>query len=391
MSPQNSYGWTAPTTTSNRMGTQQQPVQTDFEKFQSQNWQKNMERRLPNMQPSAELAQMQKQYGTENASWVSPGISGAPQDRMGRQPQQSLQSQWDAPQGQSQQLRTGAYPGSTGPYSGAQNYPNGGTGGYQYNQQSNTRPNLVMDELMRDNIMQLGDHTDPKVQEQIQSYMNYASTLSNMNLAQQQQGYNEYSGQQNFGEQQRVNTSQMELAQQAQELERQGFGFAQNKFAQELAAQQQQFGVTSGQSQQSLDNQYALGNRQVDATNQNNRWNYDVGMGQNTNTADRNRNDFTLGQGQLAGQNQNNVWDYEVNRQNADTGRLTANNQSALGQGQLSHQGRELDVNDAYRRQALAQEADLTQKRLANEMTQSRYSTFGRAQAPNARMNRSWS
>jgi hypothetical protein len=61
-----------------------------------------------------------------------------------------------------------------------------------------------------------------------------------------------------------------------------------------------------------------------------------------------------------------------------------------LGRGQLGLGNRQLDVDSQLRSRQLSQEADLTREKFQNDLTQSRYQAFGRAQAPNAKAVRSW-
>lgn len=168
-----------------------------------------------------------------------------------------------------------------------------------------------------------------------------------------------------------------------------------NRYGMDLSNQQAQ--ATNATNRYGMDQQYNLGNQQnqntrygmdltnqqAQATNATNRFGiqsqYDLGMGQNANQAYANQAQAQRYQGQTqneAGANQNSL--------------LNIQNQYALGQGGLTFQNRELDTNEAYRRQQLSQEADLTREKFKNDLTQSRYSAFGRAAAPNARALRSW-
>lgn len=175
-------------------------------------------------------------------------------------------------------------------------------------------------------------------------------------------------------------------------------------------------------------------NAQANAnTAQNNAWNYQLGQGRNSNELLGIQNQFALGQQAnsnnllgIQGQNQryqgqtaNEQYANQTNRQlgqqanantllgiqgqNARYQGQTANeqfanqtaltgvqNQYALGQGQLSFQNRQLDTTNSFNDRQLAQQADLTREKYKNDLTQSRYSAFGRAATPNQRATQSW-
>ena len=70
-------------------------------------------------------------------------------------------------------------------------------------------------------------------------------------------------------------------------------------------------------------------------------------------------------------------------RYGVDTSARTAANQL-----QFQYKGQTLD--ESYRRAAMAQDAALTREKYNNDLTQSRYSAFGRSQAPSFRAVNSW-
>jgi len=77
--------------------------------------------------------------------------------------------------------------------------------------------------------------------------------------------------------------------------------------------------------------------------------------------------------------------------------KLTQQQTYGIQQGQLGVQqgaeqrlGRQQSLDEAFRRAQMTQEAQLMRENYANQMMQSRYSAFGRAQAPNFRNVASW-
>lgn len=247
----------------------------------------------------------------------------------------------------------------------------------------------------------------------LESYMgNFFTPFVNAQNAQEAQRFNEYNAGQQMSEQQRVNSGQMDIAQQAQNLQRQGFDFASGpQFQQAISQFNQQQGLANttqqntnayqmGQNQYNaanVANQYKLGNQANQNTAQNNAWNYSLGQGANQNQSQANANTA-----------QNNAWNYNLGQgansnqatQNANTLQLgmgqnqNAANQNAntlaLGQGQLGYQNRQLDTTNAFNQQQLAQDAALTREKYGNDLTQARYAAFGRAQQPNSRAALSW-
>lgn len=261
----------------------------------------------------------------------------------------------------------------------------------------------------------------------------YAVPMFNAAMAARTQDYNELSGDRNFGEQQYLNRGQMDLAYRGsgredlalkygQENNVRDFGETQRQFNQGFGLQQElgrgNLAATNfandtqrqlGQQQnaiadyeaktgridvegrqkldafrndterQNVNNQFSLGN----AANANNRYATDV--------------EKLLGQGALSNQafaNQAQAQRYQGQTTNEAFANQTAlqnvQNQFSLGQGQLGFQGRELDVNEAFRRSQLAQDADLTREKFKNDLMNTRMATQGRAAGPNQRAVRSW-
>jgi hypothetical protein len=299
-----------------------------------------------------------------------------------------------------------------------------------------------------------------------EGYANYfAIPFFNASLANRQQNFGEAQFGATFGEQQRLNTSQMDLARQASGREDQALKFGQETNIRDFGEAKRQFdqvteldrlwktgqinAQTYANETQRLQAQWSRDTANfantTDRTNVNNQFTLGQGQLQNqafanqterqaqaalaayqsgqislgefqnqtnriqaegqlanqqfSNQTDRTNvnNQFTLGQGQLANQqfaNQAQAQRFQGQTSNEAFANQTAlqnvNNQFTLGQGQLGFQNRELDTNEAYRRSALGQEADLTREKFQNDLTQTRYQTFGRAKAPNTRASMSW-
>jgi hypothetical protein len=129
-------------------------------------------------------------------------------------------------------------------------------------------------------------------------------------------------------------------------------------------------------TRQKTQNEYDLGLGNLENARFDNQTRRDLGQGQLSNEGRRIDNDFNLGQGRLG-------LDKELGQ-----GRLGLDTE--LGRGQLGLGNRQLDVDSQLRSRQLSQEADLTREKFQNDLTQSRYQAFGRAQAPNAKAVRSW-
>ena len=113
------------------------------------------------------------------------------------------------------------------------------------------------------------------------------------------------------------------------ELTKYGTGLASQEYGNTLdrlgkfSGQEQQYDLGLGQNANTATrnaNEYDLGLQQNANTNQNNYWNYDLGLGRNANEASRNQNDFNLG----VGRNQVDFMNAGTNRYNAATNRGSA-------------------------------------------------------------------
>ena len=213
------------------------------------------------------------------------------------------------------------------------------------NQYSTTKSQQEIDWQLGSGNLQLGfqqsaiDQMYKSGQLTNEQYANETARLNNQN-------------QYGLGQRQLENEWQLGSGNLAREWQKQGNDYA---IAQQRVNLDQMLG-----SGQITNQQYANETARLDAQNQ-----YALGQGQQ-------EMEWQLGSGNLARQ-----WQQMAN-------------EYALGQGQLNFQNTGQGLDEAYRRSALQQEAELTRQRLQNEMTQSRYSAFGRAQAPNARAQMSW-
>lgn len=256
----------------------------------------------------------------------------------------------------------------------------------------------------------------------LQPYLNY-------DLQKGDQAFNQQYGQWNANEQFRLNNFNMGLqgantnlnyaafnaglGQAQAGLEQNQFGLDTNRLnvnnqftlgqgglANERFGLENQFTLGQGNlaaTNKQIDNQYSLGqgglaNERFGLENQ-----FTLGNAANANQATSIANQFTLGQGNLAATNQQIANQYTLGQgglQNErfanQTGRLGVENQFALGNRGLNLQEQQQGFQQGYQNRALQQEADLMRERYQNDLTQSRYSAFGRAQAPNFRQMNSW-
>lgn len=93
-------------------------------------------------------------------------------------------------------------------------------------------------------------------------------------------------------------------------------------FLQQGQNNQNQFNLGLGQNENTATrnaNDYSLGQAQNANTAQRNAWDYALGQGQNAIGMTNARNNFALGQQQNANTAMNNWWNYDVNRTNANT------------------------------------------------------------------------
>lgn len=161
------------------------------------------------------------------------------------------------------------------------------------------------------------------------------------------------------------NTQQYGLAQQnyglQAELGRGGLNLQNRQFAEQQAQNQRQYGLDT----RGMNLQEELGRGGLNL--QNRQFDYTQREGDRRFGLDQSRFglESELGRGNLALQQE-------------------------LGRGQLGLDTRRFASDEDYRNRALQQEADLMKQRMANEMTQSRYASFGRSQAPNFRAMNSW-
>lgn len=247
-----------------------------------------------------------------------------------------------------------------------------------------------------------GDEGFRNMMEGFQNY--FATPMFNQYLADRTQGYNEFADARNFTEQQQINDFNELMARQASGREDRALDFGMRTNQRDFTEGQRQFNATNANERFGLDtnrmdvqNRLALGQGQLSNDRRGQDINRELGLaGINQDRYDtdaRTRVDMRghditreLGLGSLANDKARIGNDRFAN----ETGRMDVQNRMTLGQGQLGFQNRELDVNDAFRRQQLAQDADLSRERMKNDLTQTRYQTFGRSAAPNFRAAMSW-
>ena len=246
-----------------------------------------------------------------------------------------------------------------------------------------------------------------------EDYMNnFVVPYGNLMNNQQTQALNAWQAQNGLTEQQRVNTNAMNIANQQQALSQAGFNFATgpqfqqsiNQFNRQQAlaqqTQNQNFALGQGQNAynaQNVANQFALGKQQNANQLTNYNQQFTLGNAANANTAQNNANNFALGQQANANTLTNYNQQYDLGKvANANNTQANSNQlynyqqQALLGQGQLGFQNRQLDTQNTFNYKQLAQDAALAREKYANDVLNQRYSTFGRAQAPNARALLSW-
>jgi hypothetical protein len=206
---------------------------------------------------------------------------------------------------------------SPSPSGGSNQYPTAPAWNYQPS--SNTNP--YDPGKIGFNPYDASKYGDENFRNMMEGYSNYfAIPQGNLDLARRTQGFNEQQAYQNYLEQQRVNSGQMDLAYRGSSREDQAlafgqqnntrdFGEAQRQFNQQqnLAAGQAQVdakyksGLISAQEYQNqtgrlqAQNEFALGQQQNTNNAQKNQWDYSLGMGANANQQQANANTLSLG------------------------------------------------------------------------------------------------
>jgi len=236
----------------------------------------------------------------------------------------------------------------------------------------------------------------------------YGIPLSNIMLQQQAQQAQEGQFGASFGEQQRLNTFGM--GQQAQAGRRDDIGLDYGIYSGDRAfgEGQRQFDTTTGLNYAQLNAQtglgYAgLGSQEKIAQGQQ-QLGY-AGLGSQEKIAGMGAQTTERGQDITARTAAERLgYDFSALSQQDKQYFANLSLESALGRGQLGVQqgqlgtqqaaesrlGRQQQFDESFRRDQMQQEYTMMQQQLANQMQQSKYSAFGRAQAPNFRQVASW-
>lgn len=201
---------------------------------------------------------------------------------------------------------------------------------------------------------------------------NYLQPKMNYDLQYNDQQFGQFANQRDFDEQRGMNRFNMNLADRGANREDAAFGYGMYSDERNFGENARQFDARLGYDDRALNQQGALTRE---------------GYGSQERIA--------------SGRNDVDRYGIDTNRYGMDlqdrqaTGRLGLDTE--LGRGDLglrgqteSRMGRQQNLDESYRRAALSQEERLMRERFQNDLTQSRYSAFGRAQAPNMRMTGGW-
>jgi hypothetical protein len=299
-------------------------------------------------------------------------------------------------------------------------------------------PNPMMDRWNTGGYNDPSKYGDEGFRNMMEGFTNYGfNPYMNALMAQRTQQMNEQFGGWDRNEQARVNSGQMDLAYRGSAREDEALAFGQKTNQRDFGEAQRQFNAQQGldamwktgqlsaqeyanetarisaqgqigndkyaneTGRMGVNNQLELGRGALendrfnnDTTRRNVDQQYDLGLGGLENQRYANQTQRDLGQGQLSNDGRRIDNDFSLGQGrlglDRDLGQGRLGLDTELGRGQLGVQNRELNVRKQMQRSQLEQEADLTREKFQNDLTQSRYQAFGRAQAPNAKAVRSW-
>lgn len=225
-----------------------------------------------------------------------------------------------------------------------------------------------------------GTPAEPNMQNwRDKSYQDAMMTQLNYYLPQNQLAQNAYQYGADLGQRQTEFNSTFGQQQKndafGQQLANKQFGLS------DWAAKEQanQFGKQLGFEQLQNTQQYGLQRDQFGQAKLQNQQQYGLQQGQAALNSELGRGNLAVSKGELA-------LSGELGRGNLGVAQGNLGLQRELGTGELALKKGQQGLDENWRKT----QADLTRSDQANQLTQSRYAAFGRAQAPQSKMMRNW-